>query len=443
MQQKLINNSTHERVNEIEAQFQRSDLYPSLGIFLLWYITANISPILFIPISILSLLSFFRKQMYAEVLFSVILMSIFSDSREPSFFFTRDYKNLYFILTFFLILSKSDLLTKRLSDFIAPFFLFFLIAFLALLNSPTFVTGLLKTISYALVLIVIPGIVWLVENDNRKNFGVKFIWLNFFFILLSLFLYLTRITQIVFEGSEGRFRGHLGNPNGFGLYVLLLFLFVAFSYYQKWLSKREFIIFLVISIFSIYLTGSRNSLFSIVLFFILLWAFKKSISLSIVLIILGIFVYDYLITFSVQIFDIFNLEQTVRIDTLLTGGGRFFAYDFAWGQIQESYWFGNGFNYTEFLVNKYEEYLARNNSVGNLHNSFLTLWLDTGLVGVLLFLIGWGIVLRKLPNKLIIYPIFFTAMFSAYFESWLAGSQNPYTPLLLAILALGYASKSK
>jgi len=166
-------------------------------------------------------------------------------------------------------------------------------------------------------------------------------------------------------------------------------------------------------------------------------------SLSIIAMIFGLVIYDYLITFSVQLFDVFNLEQAVRIDTLLTGGGRFFAYDFAWTQIQDSYWFGKGFNYTEFLVDKYAEYLASNNSVGNLHNSFLTLWLDTGLTGVILFLLGWVIVLRKLPDKLIIYPIFFTAMFSAYFESWLAGSQNPYTPLLLAILALGYTSNSQ
>ncbi len=443
MQLETLSDTLAPKSIEIAPQFQRSDLYPSLGVFLLWYISVNISPIVFIPISILSLLFFFRKEMYAEVLFSVVLMSIFSDSRESSFFFTRDYKNFYFILALLIIFSKSQLLTKSLYDFIKPFMFFFIIAFLALFNSLTLVTGLLKTISYALVLVVIPGIVWLVIKEKRKNFAIKFLWLNYFFVILSVFLYLTGISQIVLEGSEGRFRGHLGNPNGLGLYVLLLFLFVALSYYQKWLSKKEFLFFLFISFFSIYLTGSRNSLFSIVLFFILLWAFKRSMSLSIIAMIFGLVIYDYLITFSVQLFDVFNLEQAVRIDTLLTGGGRFFAYDFAWTQIQDSYWFGKGFNYTEFLVDKYAEYLASNNSVGNLHNSFLTLWLDTGLTGVILFLLGWVIVLRKLPDKLIIYPIFFTAMFSAYFESWLAGSQNPYTPLLLAILALGYTSNSQ
>ncbi len=443
MQLETLSDTLAPKSIEIAPQFQRSDLYPSLGVFLLWYISVNISPIVFIPISILSLLFFFRKEMYAEVLFSVVLMSIFSDSRESSFFFTRDYKNFYFILALLIIFSKSQLLTKSLYDFIKPFMFFFIIAFLALFNSLTLVTGLLKTISYALVLVVIPGIVWLVIKEKRKNFAIKFLWLNYFFVILSVFLYLTGISQIVLEGSEGRFRGHLGNPNGLGLYVLLLFLFVALSYYQKWLSKKEFLFFLFISFFSIYLTGSRNSLFSIVLFFILLWAFKRSMSLSIIAMIFGLVIYDYLITFSVQLFDVFNLEQAVRIDTLLTGGGRFFAYDFAWTQIQDSYWFGKGFNYTEFLVDKYAEYLASNNSVGNLHNSFLTLWLDTGLTGVILFLLGWVIVLRKLPDKLIIYPIFFTAMFSAYFASWLAGSQNPYTPLLLAILALGYTSNSQ
>ena len=82
-------------------------------------------------------------------------------------------------------------------------------------------------------------------------------------------------------------------------------------------------------------------------------------------------------------------------------------------------------------------YLSQLGHQGNAHNSYLTLTLDTGIIGIILFLIGLvRTMVVSAGNFFYALPVFYAALFSANFESWLAASLNPFTSLLLITLTI-------
>ena len=79
-----------------------------------------------------------------------------------------------------------------------------------------------------------------------------------------------------------------------------------------------------------------------------------------------------------------GLGEFFRIETLETGSGRNVAWAFAWQNIQDNFFLGKGFAYDEALFSKYEQELSVLGHQGNVHNSYLTLWLNTGVIGLFL-----------------------------------------------------------
>jgi O-antigen ligase len=74
---------------------------------------------------------------------------------------------------------------------------------------------------------------------------------------------------------------------------------------------------------------------------------------------------------------------------------------------------------------------------GNVHNSYLTLWLNTGIIGLFLFARGFLLsFIKASKNTRIAFPVMFTVLFSANFESWMTASLNPITIQLLIILTI-------
>jgi hypothetical protein len=73
---------------------------------------------------------------------------------------------------------------------------------------------------------------------------------------------------------------------------------------------------------------------------------------------------------------------------------------------------------------------------GNAHNSFLTIWYDTGFLGLLSFLYFIFMSFIKSNNFLFSLPILFGLLLSAFFESWMSASLNPFTILFVFIIVL-------
>jgi O-antigen ligase len=131
------------------------------------------------------------------------------------------------------------------------------------------------------------------------------------------------------------------------------------------------------------------------------------------------------------------LGEYFRVETLKTGSGRNIAWGFAWLHIQDNFFLGRGFAYDEVLFAKHAEELSMLGHQGNVHNSYLTVWLNTGIIGLFFFLRGFllAFLMGAKKSKLAI-PIMFTVLFSINYESWLSASLNPFTIQLLIILSI-------
>ena len=74
---------------------------------------------------------------------------------------------------------------------------------------------------------------------------------------------------------------------------------------------------------------------------------------------------------------------------------------------------------------------------GGVHNSYLTMWFNTGIVGVLVFFRSYFLIFLKANKRApFAFAIMFSSMFSVMYESWLTGSLNPFTIILLIIITV-------
>jgi hypothetical protein len=65
------------------------------------------------------------------------------------------------------------------------------------------------------------------------------------------------------------------------------------------------------------------------------------------------------------------------------------------------------------------------------------MWLNVGIVGLLIFLRSLFLVFIKAAKIApVSLPILFSVLFSITYESWLVGSLNPFTILLLIIMTI-------
>ena len=115
------------------------------------------------------------------------------------------------------------------------------------------------------------------------------------------------------------------------------------------------------------------------------------------------------------------------------------AWQFGWEQIQLNFWWGKGFGHEEYIYYYGDNQLKLNllGHDGASHNSYIAMWLNTGLVGLCLFYsVFLGKFLKASKNSVLAFPVLFATLFSANFESWLMGSLNPYTILLIISLTV-------
>ena len=97
---------------------------------------------------------------------------------------------------------------------------------------------------------------------------------------------------------------------------------------------------------------------------------------------------------------------------------------------------GHGYGATEKLFRDNQEYLNSLNHQGNAHNSFLTIWYESGLFGLLIFVYSLFHILLKKKKRRFILPLFVTIFFSALNESFLVSSLNIFTLLILTTIAI-------
>jgi O-antigen ligase len=411
---------------------ENKELFGSIIISIL---AGLVSPIAGAVVSLFLALFFVNKREIGILFLFFYLVLFFSDSRSGLFNFTSAIKPILALVFGFAGLLyglKSKLFPSWLKYFI-PFFLWSLIM---ILFSPVPFQAFQKTLSYILLYLSVPVfLIFLISTE-----GVKFIK-NYFFIVFSLLALglVFRVVSPEFSTLSNRFRGLLGNPNGLGVFLALQFLLFQVSK-KKWpdiFSKVELRWLYLVFLLSLVLSQSRTAMGVLLIFFLLNWIFKYSVFLGVLVSSAIMLFMNSFIMIVPELIIEFGLGGYFRIETLEEGSGRSVAWGFAWENIQENFFVGKGFAYTSYLFGKYYRMLSLLGHQGNAHNSFLTFWLNTGLVGLVLYsLAAFRALITAARNNSIAIPVIVGVLISASFESWLTASLNPFTFVFLMILTI-------
>jgi len=417
-------------------RFLRDDWQFILLVALWVAVAVYLGPVIF---AFLPLTVFFMKsrEMWAEMMFGFLIILVLSDITP---FYNRmqvikSAKNMYIVaLALIFILERQRFVPfSQVFTIFLPFFIFSLIP---LVFSNSLVTAVQKTLSFALIYLVVPNYVLY----NFRRIGWQFFRnLLFFMTCILLAGWITHYHGEFYSFVGGRFRGLFGNPNGMAIYCYLtiVLLTVVISLNRKLFSwKERLLLYVIVGLFLIY-SGSRASLAATMIFLLFHRFFAASPFLGFVGLVFLIGAAELVSSNLEAIITTLGLEKYFRIETLEDGSGRYFAWTFTWGHIQRYFVFGGGFGNDERIMRYYRFYLWSMGHQGGVHNSYLSMWLNTGVVGLLFYLRSFFLLFIK-ASKLVpmSLAVMFSVLFSIMYESWLVGSLNPYTIVLLIIMTV-------
>jgi O-antigen ligase len=407
-----------------------------LAIFVLWYAVGSRSVAAFYALGSLTVLLWWRRKMYFEILLGFFFILILSDNLRYTTDFAKVFKNIYMLLLpAIVLLSRKDF--QPFNRLYLHFFPFVLIALVGLAFSPIPFTGIQKTVSYGLLFFAVPQFLTLAFR-NRGPLVIKdLIFLGVFMIGIGLVMVVVDPNIALSHG--GRLRGVFGNPNGLGIFSILLLVLVVLGreYFKDFFSKNELRWMAGAIALAVLLSGSRTSIMAAFLFLLFVRFFRTSPFLGfIIFFAFGIGV-EVVSSNIVSIVQGLGLSDFLRIDTLEEGSGRYVAWSFAWENIQDHFWFGRGFAFDEWLMGENQDFLNALGHQGGVHNTYLIIWLNTGLVGLLIFLRAFFLGFMQAGKyTAIAYPAMFLVLFSIALEPWLAASLNPFTILLISSIVL-------
>lgn len=412
----------------------------------LWLILTSwiVAGVLFQPAAYVLVLGsailFFIKGRYIELFIGFLFILLLSDHvhhgvDDPTIF-AKDLKSIYLLLLGLVIWRnrKEFDLNNAIFIVLIPFFLLAFISLTWAINLPV---GFQKTLSYTLLYFIVPIFIVNLFKSKREEFLL--ILLNYFVLIFLIGIILKFTFPSVIDLIGGRYRGLLGNPNGLGILivqVILLFSIIK-SYKLITITKNQTRFFYALVIISLLLSGSRNGMISIILFLILVRVFKVHFLVGVFILLLTFYVYQTVSIDPVALIRYAGMEEYFRIQTIETGSGRFIAWQFAWRQLQDYYFMGGGFGQDEQIMRPNYAFLERLGHSGGVHNSYISMWMDTGLIGVILYFSAMlTLIWKAAKNSNLAWPFFFTILFNITYESWLVGSLNPFTVMFLCSLTL-------
>lgn len=401
----------------------------------LWMIVSILGgPVNIVFITLCALILKLRNK-DTELLVGLWFVCTMSDNRLDAFRSFEQAKYVYIIMmTVFIFISIRKF--APLNRFYLIFIPFFIAAFYCISHSPVALTSFSKTLSYLFLLFSIPTYVNKSYRDDGYDFIKLFIYVGVFVLTLGL---LMKIFLPLLASFEARYRGLLGNPNGMGLYCLVIFLlFVLINRSLPDLFHRQEKLLIYVLLFvSIFLCGSRNTIVAVLIYILFSYLTRISPLLGFLLLLFILTGYEYININIVAVVKSIGVESYFRTETLSNAAGRYVAWKLAWDNITKDIFLGRGFEYTNYLFDLNQKTLNDFGHQGNAHNSFLTFWLDTGLVGLLSYLVAViGTFIKAARKQKVIIAAMFAIFFSAFFESYLTSSLNPYMIIIILILTV-------
>ncbi|MEP7168037.1 MAG: O-antigen ligase family protein [Bacteroidota bacterium] len=409
--------------------------YQFLFMLIFWSISGIWGGPAYLAVIPLSVILLKRKGMYIEMVCGLFYLMVLSDSWSLAMTWSSNVKNIYMLMmTLFVLFNPKEFHYKN--TLFLPFVPYLLLAIILIPLSPDAMATFQKTISYGLLLIVMPAYYNKLLAEQPEEFLKGLIYTCTCLLLYGfLLIFVSHDTAYL----VGRYRGIMGNPNGIGIFCTVFFAFftITISKYKTLFTKYEVALIYGAILLSVFLCGSRNTVLSILIFFAFSRLFKVSYWLGFTIIIVIGVVYQVILTNLTDILTTFGVAEYMRADHIEEGSGRIIAWKFAWDKIQDNFLFGRGIGYEGWLYFQYAGYLYTLGHIGNSHNSWLATWLNTGIVGLILFLFALIYSFVKASAKSpFALPLMYAVIFSATFEAWLVGSLNPHTPLVLLMWTL-------
>lgn len=386
----------------------------------------------------LSVFFFKQRELWPEVLFGMLIIFVFSDMEHDMFPRMKVFKSAknFYVLAIAIIFLLETYRFMPLSSVFQIFLPFFLYAIFPLVFSTNLFLGIQKTLSYALIFMVVPN--WILYCYRRLGWPF-FKNLIYFMTAILISGFVLRYINADYAQVVGRFRGIFGNPNGMAIYcyLFLMLVVVLTSLNKELLDWRERLVVIAIILYCIILSGSRASLASSIIFLLFIRFFSYSPWLGFVGLVTVMIGVELVSSNFEALVIYFGLESYFRLETLQEGSGRYFAWEFAWVQLQDYFVFGGGFANDETIMRRHRLYLESMGHQGGVHNSYLSMWLNAGIVGLLIYLRSLFLLFIK-ASKLVpmSLAILFSTLFSIMYESWLIGSLNPYTIVLLMTMTV-------
>jgi hypothetical protein len=314
---------------------------------------------------------------------------------------------------------------------------FFIVAFIALKYSIKLDIGIKKYISFVLMYFSIPLYVGYLHKHHEEHFWKSLF--TFIIGMLTIGIFLGLFAPQIGILSGGRFKGILGNPNGLGIFLNLTFILwtVIKEFRLADFTPRENLFIGLVIFVSLFWCGSRNGMMSVFLFYLTYRFVKIHWAIAIVVVTSFIVFQDLIFLLFIEILQFFQLSDYFRVDTIEKGSGRKVAWVFAWQEIQKYYFIGGSFGHDENVMRPNYYWLERLGHNGGVHNSYLSMWFDSGIIGLILYYLALLInVFKSLGSNYIGIAFLVSILFNINYESWIVASLNPFTILFLIILTI-------
>ena len=391
-------------------------------------------------IVLLSFFFWFRNRQYLEIFTGFLIILIFADSAIPYLGFSLPLRPVILLLLAFILFSGNSPI--KVSSFFYSFIPFVFYSILtSFFNSSIFFVSFQKAVSYLLLLIVVPSFVQFLREKDEEKLFYYLIYSGYVILGGSIVLYF--ILPEFGAAMMGRLNGVFRNPNGVGIFTALfgMLAIVIFNFRPSSFSRKDKWIGILLISLILLLSGSRNSMVSLLLFMVLYPLCKLSNIAGILFVVfLGVFSFWLLNNLETLVADL-GYAEFFRLDTLDMASGRIYVWEAAWLEIQQKgFWAGEGFAYAEEVrwMGKYYEVIP--DLVlhqGNIHNSYLTFWMNIGLIGVLLFFVPLiGYFIKAMFKTHFAFPLMVSIGFLAFFESWLTASLNSWSIIFYITLTL-------
>lgn len=397
------------------------------------FLAGNFLPVLGIAIGTIVGLIFLINGSKGQLIFLYLAVLVLADSREEMLLFFKDLRiSLVFAMSIWVLaeLSRGRTQWKRPFFWILPFFITAIVSLI--LYSPTKFYALQKTVSYLLVVFVTYHLIvpWILEKQKNFEEIIHFIGLILILGLIKAVL----SPDTTFLGN--RYMGAFGNPNGIGL-ACMVWTPLLYAAYKSHRTNGHWRTYGVLLLVSLLMSQSRNSLGGVIIFFGLMWALGVRKRRKVIFMMIPIL---YLILVNVDWIALgqsLGLGEYLRLEGIETASGRTLSWAYALTLIPDGLWLGKGFGYDEYAYHVIiPEALSHLRQMASTWNSYLTLLLNTGIIGLSMFLlfvgsqIGYGIHKWKTAAFVI------AMLLGAIFETWLTASLNAFT--IYFYLFLGY-----